>query len=172
MATLAEVRQLALLDPDADETADRGRRSFRIDGRLFATMPDDRTLHIVLGEAHVLPMAEARPETYQPLYLDDWLVGLKVALNTAEAEQVAALLGTARTHVLRTARRPDLNSSPATDGLCGRPQAAQTPTLEERRRAARASALATFRWAAGRTQRSPCPRTDPSTTQRLESERS
>jgi hypothetical protein len=49
MTTPAELRRLALLVPDAYESEDRCRRSFRIGGRTFATMPDDRSLHIVLG---------------------------------------------------------------------------------------------------------------------------
>jgi hypothetical protein len=56
------------LSGSASESAAEGRRCFRVDGRRFATLHDDRTVHLVLGEADVLAMVAADPGAFQPLY--------------------------------------------------------------------------------------------------------
>lgn len=96
-------------------------------------------------------MVEAHPETYQPLFLDEWLVGVKVALDTADAAQIGALLDAARVHALRDRGDAEVDTAPVSDAPDRCPQAEQTSNRDERRRAARARALATFRSTTPRT---------------------
>ena len=150
MKALVEVRRLAMLDPDATETDRHGRRSFRIGGRVFATLPDDRHVHIVLAEDAVSTVVESDPVTYRPLFVDEWLVGLTVVLDTANRDRLGALLELARTHAVQKARHAHTGRQryPGTSGEDA--SVPPVPTREEQRRAARAEAMATFRSAAGR----------------------
>ena len=50
MVTLAAARRLALSFPEATEQDHHGMPSFRVDGKIFATVPDDRHLHVMLDE--------------------------------------------------------------------------------------------------------------------------
>jgi hypothetical protein len=58
--------------------------------------------------------------------LADWLVGLTVLLDTAEPNQVAALIGVAGAHMQYSVSRADGGASPGDEGLYGCPDGPQT----------------------------------------------
>jgi len=51
---LAEVAEFALALPEAVEQDHHGMRSFRINGRIFATVPDEQHVRIMLGREDIL----------------------------------------------------------------------------------------------------------------------
>ena len=51
---LAEVAQLALGLPEAVEQDHHGMRSFRIDGKIFATVPDEQHVRIMVDQEDIL----------------------------------------------------------------------------------------------------------------------
>lgn len=53
MSDAAEARQLALALPEATEQDHHGMASFRIRGKVFATLPDDDHLRVMLDEAEI-----------------------------------------------------------------------------------------------------------------------
>ena len=52
--TAEEARRLALRLPDAVEQDHHGRPSFRVGGKIFATLWDARTMNVMVDEAGIL----------------------------------------------------------------------------------------------------------------------
>ena len=54
MATVTDARRLALALPEAVEQDHHGRPSFRVGGKIFATIWDDEHVNVMLDEAEIL----------------------------------------------------------------------------------------------------------------------
>src|SRR5919204_64733 len=61
MVTGDEVRRIALALPEAVEQDHHGRPSFRVGGKIFATLWDDRHLNVMLDEPGILTAVQTRP---------------------------------------------------------------------------------------------------------------
>lgn len=61
MVTREEARQLALALPEAVEQDHHGRPSFRVGGKIFATLWDAEHMNVMLDEGALLLLQHARP---------------------------------------------------------------------------------------------------------------
>jgi hypothetical protein len=87
-----EARRLALALPGAVEADHHGRPSFRVAGKIFATLRDDNHLNVMLDEPGILTAVEAAPDTCAELWWGKRLSVVQVALDRADAELVRDLL--------------------------------------------------------------------------------
>jgi hypothetical protein len=91
--TPEEVRRLALALPEATEAPHHDRTSFRVAGKIFATLPPDgATLNVLLDEEEARASADEAPGVVELLWWGKRLSGVQVALEQADAELVRGLL--------------------------------------------------------------------------------
>lgn len=92
MVDLNELRYLALSFPDTTEEEHHDRPSFRVSGKIFATLPDDEHINIMLDPeaAHIATIIS--PACCKELWWGERLAGIKVALAEAELDMLAAAL--------------------------------------------------------------------------------
>lgn len=89
----ASVRELATSLPDVTEEPHFHFTSFRIDGRIFATMPPGGALlHVFVPEEERELAVAAHPEVCETLHWGKRLVGVKVNLRAAADDLVATLI--------------------------------------------------------------------------------
>jgi len=86
------VRRLALALPATVEADHHGFPSFRVAGRIFATLPDARRLHVMLDARGVEQALELAPEVCEAMPWGRKLAGVRVALPAADAQLVERLL--------------------------------------------------------------------------------
>ena len=90
---LAAVRRFALSLPEATEAPHFEYSSFRVRGKIFATVPPDGLhVHIFVGDEDREPALEVHGEFAEKLLWGGKVVGLRVYLEKAEAGAVKALL--------------------------------------------------------------------------------
>lgn len=90
---LSEVRRLAMALPEVSEEPHFELSSFRIRGKIFATMaPDGSYLNVFVDEPQREMMVAVDPGAYQALWWGQKVVGLRVELPAAKAEDVEELL--------------------------------------------------------------------------------
>jgi hypothetical protein len=63
-----EVRDIALLLPEATEQDHHGMNSFRVQNRIFATVPDADHVRIMADEPGILAAVAEHPGVCEPLY--------------------------------------------------------------------------------------------------------
>lgn len=91
--TLAQARKLALALPEASEEPHFDKWSFRVRGKIFATVPPDgKHLHVFVGDDLTAAMVALRPSAFEELWWGKNPVGVRVDLPAADAKSVAALL--------------------------------------------------------------------------------
>lgn len=95
MVTPDEVRELALALPDAVEQDHHGRPSFRVAGRIFATLWDEGHMNVMLDEDGIRTAAHDRPDACAEFWWGRRLRAVQVGLAAADAALVAELLGDA-----------------------------------------------------------------------------
>lgn len=94
--TLADVRDLAMDLRGTTESPHHRYTSFRVRGRIYATAPKEGgSLHVFVDEEDRERMVRIDPEAYAKLGWGRKVVGLRVELERARREDVAALLRTA-----------------------------------------------------------------------------
>ena len=90
---LEQARRFALSLPEANEEPHFEFSSFRIRGKIFATVPPDRRhLHIFVDEHEAKALAAEEPKTFEELWWGKKLVGVRVTLAKADAVVVRELL--------------------------------------------------------------------------------
>ncbi len=87
-----EARRLALALPRATEQDHHGRPSFRVRGRIFATLWDEQHMNVMLEPDGILTHAEAMPGTCEPVWWGKRLAALRVDLDRADAPLLTELL--------------------------------------------------------------------------------
>jgi len=105
---LAEVAQLALGLPEAVEQDHHGMRSFRIDGKIFATLPDEQHVRIMLDQEDILAAVAEEPHACT----EGWW-GKRLACVVVEIQQAPRPL------VTRAARRRVATEGPRTTAMIG-----------------------------------------------------
>ena len=91
--TVDEVRHLALALPQAVEEPHFERCSFRVGGRIFATVPPEGgTLNVMLDEEEARAAAQELTGVVELLWWGRRLSGVQVILEQADPEDVAELL--------------------------------------------------------------------------------
>jgi hypothetical protein len=87
-----EARDLAMSLPEAGEQDHHGLPSYRIGGKIFATVPDDQHLRIMLGQDEIRAAVARNPSCCQELYWGARLSCVEVDLATAPVRLVSELL--------------------------------------------------------------------------------
>jgi hypothetical protein len=78
--------------PEAVEQAHWGNPSFRMRGRIFATVPDEGHVNVMLDPFDVEPVVRDDPATCEELWWGKQLVGVRVSLKQAAPTMVRSLL--------------------------------------------------------------------------------
>lgn len=91
MITVDEARGLALALPEAVEQDHHGFPSFRVRGRIFATLPDDATLHVLVDEDAVEEAVASAPDQCSVLRWGAKVSGVAVHLPAADPGMLADL---------------------------------------------------------------------------------
>jgi hypothetical protein len=89
---MAQARDLALSLPEATEEDHHGIPSFRVRGRIFASVPDDRHLRIMAPEEEIRAAVAEDPAVYAEFWWGSRLACVVVELDRADPEQVAELV--------------------------------------------------------------------------------
>ena len=93
MSDLARARRFALSLPEATEEPHFDMTSFRVRGKIFATVPPDgEYLHVFVGELEVGASAAENPAAFEPLRWGQRVRGLRVRLGPAPDVRVMELL--------------------------------------------------------------------------------
>lgn len=92
MTTLAHVRRVALSLSETTEVDHHGFPSFRVAGKIFATVPDAAHLHITLPDTHVEMAIGTSPQACEELWWGKRICGVRVTLASAQTTLVAMLL--------------------------------------------------------------------------------
>jgi hypothetical protein len=91
--TVATARRLALELPEAAEAPHFESASFRVRGKIFATVPPDgRHLHVFLAEDDVASYCAEFPDAVEELWWGKRLSGCRVLLRQADRALVRELL--------------------------------------------------------------------------------
>jgi hypothetical protein len=87
------VRRYALALPEAVEAPHFDYASFRIGGKIFATMPPDGAhLHVFVGEEQRETALALHPEAVEKLFWGQKACGLRIALDATKPAVVETLL--------------------------------------------------------------------------------
>jgi len=90
--TPEQVRAVALALPGATERDHHGFPSFRTARRIFATMPDDEQLRVMLDEEDIRATVAEWPDWCDELWWGKKLSAVRVRLSDCDADVVAELL--------------------------------------------------------------------------------
>ena len=90
--TPEQVRAVALALPGATERDHHGFPSFRTTRRIFATMPDDEQLRVMLDEEDIRAAVAEWPDWCDELWWGKKLSAVRVRLSDCDADVVAELL--------------------------------------------------------------------------------
>jgi hypothetical protein len=86
------VRELALALPGAVEQDHHGRPSFRVRGRIFATLWSETTLNVMAPEELILAVVADAPGACSPRFWGRRLAAVQIDLAAADEELVRDLL--------------------------------------------------------------------------------
>jgi hypothetical protein len=93
VAALAQVRRFALSLPGVTEEPHFDASSFRVHGKIFATVPPDGVhLHVFTGEGEIAASVAEDPGAFEPLVWGRRTRGLRVRLAEAPMRRVQELL--------------------------------------------------------------------------------
>ena len=92
MSDVAEARELAFELPEATEQDHHGMASFRIRGKIFATLPDDDHLRVILDEAEINDAVAEYPTACAKYYWGKPLACVVVSLTEAPGGLLRELL--------------------------------------------------------------------------------
>ena len=90
--TVQQIRKLALACPETVEKEHWGNPSFRVGGRIFATVPDEGHLNVMIDPFDVEGALRAEPDSCEELWWGKELRGVRVSLAGADPTIVEALL--------------------------------------------------------------------------------
>ena len=91
--TIDDARRFALSLPEVTEEPHFHLSSFRVKGKIFATVPPENThLNIFVGEPELEILPLAQPKAYQKLLWGTKVAGLRVTLAAAKTNDVEQLL--------------------------------------------------------------------------------
>ncbi len=95
MLSAGQARRLALGLPEAAEQDHHGFPSFRVNGRIFATLPDQDHLNVLVDANQTFWSVQHYPGTCEELWWGKRLRGVRVDLGLAGRRLVAQLLSEA-----------------------------------------------------------------------------
>jgi hypothetical protein len=92
MVDLNELRYLALSFPDTTEDDHHDRPSFRVCGKIFATLPDDQHMNVMLDAQQARDALASSPGACVELWSGDHVAGVTIDLAGADLDLLATLL--------------------------------------------------------------------------------
>ena len=92
MPTMADVRTWALSLPESTEQPHHHLGSFRVRGKIFATVPDMQCVRIMVDEHQILATTASHPDACQPVYWGKRLSCVAVEIAVAPADLIPELL--------------------------------------------------------------------------------
>jgi hypothetical protein len=92
MLSTDNARRLALSLPEAIEQDHHGRPSFRVVGKIFATLWDPDHVNVMLDEPGILTAVQAHPAICTEVMWGKRLAAVRVDLRAAEEKLLAELL--------------------------------------------------------------------------------
>ena len=95
MISADQARQLALALPEAVEQDHHGRPSFRVTGKIFATLWDETHINVMLDEPGILTAVESDPIVCSEFWWGKRLGAVHVNLNRAGQALLGELLADA-----------------------------------------------------------------------------
>src|SRR4030088_2203634 len=93
--TIDQVRKLALVLPEVTEQDHWGNPSFRIRGRIFATVPDEAHVNGMIDPFDVDEVIREDPATCEELRWGKEVRGVRVSVSGASSTMIETLLRTA-----------------------------------------------------------------------------
>jgi hypothetical protein len=90
--TSDEARGIALSLPEAAEQDHHGRPSFRIGGRIFATLWDEDHMNVMVDEPGILTAVQSHPEVCAEVWWGKRLAAVRVTLSATDPGLLADLL--------------------------------------------------------------------------------
>ena len=95
MVSVDQARALALALPEAVEQDHHGRPSFRVGGKIFATLWDDAHMNVMVDEDGIRTAVQAEPSACAEQWWGKRLAAVHVSLERADAGLLADLLADA-----------------------------------------------------------------------------
>jgi hypothetical protein len=95
MVSRDEIRRLALALPETMEQDHHGRPSFRVGGRIFATLWDDTHMNVMLDEAGIKTAAQEHPAACAEFWWGKRLRAVQVDLRRVTRRLMSELLADA-----------------------------------------------------------------------------
>ncbi len=98
MASPDQARRLALALPEVAERDHHGRPSFRVAGKIFATLWDENHMNVMLDESGIHTAAQSTPAACTELWWGKRLRAVHVDLSRMDANALGELLADAWEH--------------------------------------------------------------------------
>lgn len=92
MVNARDARRLALSFPEATEEDHHGMPSFRVRGKIFATVPDKDHFRLMLGAEATDAAVAANPAAFEELWWGKQRMGVVVTLKRVQRDQLTDLL--------------------------------------------------------------------------------
>jgi hypothetical protein len=92
MVTLVQARAFALALPDATLQDHHGIDSYRVRGKVFATVPDEEHVRVMLAEDEIRAAVAEYPDSCAPFYWGSRLACVVVVLEFVEEGLLRELL--------------------------------------------------------------------------------
>jgi hypothetical protein len=89
---MSDIRRVALSFPEANERGHHGIPSFRVANKIFATVPDDKHINVMVGPDETAMAVSASPEACEELWWGKQQAGVRVAVAAADIDLVTVLL--------------------------------------------------------------------------------
>jgi hypothetical protein len=90
-----DARTYALSLPEAEEQIHHGMPSFRVRGKIFATLPDADHIRVMAGEAEILAAVAEESSSCEQLYWGNRLACVVVDVRTVLPDLLRSLLSEA-----------------------------------------------------------------------------
>lgn len=90
-----QARRLTLALPEATEQDHHGRPSFRVAGRIFATLWDESHVNVMVDEGGIRTAVQAEPGVCAEVWWGKRLAAVRVDLRHADRDLLDELLGDA-----------------------------------------------------------------------------
>ena len=87
-----KARQSALALPEAIEQDHHGRPSFRVAGKIFATLRDENHMNVMLDEGGILTAVHGEPEICAEVWWGKRLAAVQVDLRRVDPQTLADFL--------------------------------------------------------------------------------
>ena len=90
--TSEQARSLALALPEAVEQDHHGRPSFRVGGKIFATLWDEQHMNVMLDEGGILMVVQEHPDACSEVWWGKRRAAVRVDLTQATSQLLKRLL--------------------------------------------------------------------------------